>query len=184
MNNAMTISATEPQADLFIIRMAVLLHDMCDSKFNGGDDEKGFAVVEDYLASLPLDSKPAADIMFIIRNMSFKHSFGQPVEKSIEFQIVQDADRLDAIGATGIARTFSYGGHKGTPFYDDNPPQSYSDSESYKNTKSSTINHFYEKLLLLKDLMNTIKGRELAEGRHAYMVEFLKQFDSERKGLL
>jgi len=115
--------------------------------------------------------------------MSFRHSFGQNSNQTLEFRIVQDADRLDAIGAIGIARAFSYGGFRNRPFYDDSiPPMHFSSSAEYTKSQSPTINHFYEKLLLLKDKLHTDAAKKIAEQRHDFMYAFLKQFDAEKEG--
>jgi len=182
MKNAIQIARTEPQANLLVVKLAVFLHDMADSKLN--EESEGLRAIETFLSEQQADKRTIDEVMYIIKNMSFKHSFGNEINKSIEFQIVQDADRLDAIGAMGIARAFSYGGHKKRPFYDESEPQRFTSTETYTKAESSTINHFYEKLLLLKDMMNTRKGKELAEERHRFMLAFLKQFDAERNGLL
>lgn len=179
LKNAETIASKTSGANIFIIRMSVLLHDVPDSKFFDGDEEKGFMILEEYLGGLNIDEDVKDKIVYIIRNMSFKHSFAFSGDKDIDFQIVQDADRLDAIGAIGIARAFSYGGFKGRPFYDRSTPQIFSDGGTYSHSNSSTINHFYEKLLLLKDMMNTDTARTIAERRHNFMVSFLDEFNDE-----
>ena len=180
--NALLI-AEEEECDLTVVKLAALLHDIADSKFNHGDDTIGPKLIHKFLTENNLDSDLVDKIIYIVENMSFKHSFHFDQEKSLEFQIVQDADRLDAIGAIGIARAFSYGGFKGHIFY--NPevkPQQFTDSEQYKKATTPTINHFYEKLLLLKDQMNTTEGKLLAEERHAFMLDFLEQFYNEWEG--
>ncbi|MDB5156450.1 MAG: hypothetical protein JWR50_1157 [Mucilaginibacter sp.] len=174
--NAKLIAQTE-QADLLTIELAALLHDIADSKFHNGDEEIGPKTAGNYLQSIDIDPDIIAHVQNIIRYMSFKSGFDKPVFHSPELAIVQDADRLDAIGAIGIARAFSYGGFKGREIY--NPeikPDLNMSKEAYKNTTAPTINHFYEKLLLLKDKMNTETGKKLAQQRHTFMEDYLKQF--------
>jgi uncharacterized protein len=171
-------------AKLMVVELAALLHDIADSKFHDGDENKGPLMAINFLRENQLDEATIADIEFIIRHMSFKNSFEFKGAKSLEFQIVEDADRLDALGAIGIARAFSYGGYKLRPFYDPEiPPAEFTDGESYKSTASPTINHFYEKLLLLKNLMNTPQAKIMAEKRHHFMQLFLEQFFNEWEGL-
>lgn len=178
-SNAKNIAETE-DADLLIVELAALLHDIADPKFHDGDEEKGPAIARDFLTGLNLDGSIITHVQNIIRYMSFKSSFDAPVFTSIEMQIVQDADRLDAMGAIGIARAFNYGGHKGRAIYDPAvPPQAYADKAAYKSSTAPTINHFYEKLLLLKDKMNTQTGIRLAQQRHNFMLVYLDQFYKE-----
>ena len=180
--NAMNI-AHESSCKLHIVQLAALLHDIADAKFFNGDEDEGPERARNFLAKHALRQDDIDHIIQIIRNISFRHSFGEKKFDSEELRIVQDADRLDAIGAIGIARAFSYGGHKGRPFYDDQvAPENHLSTESYKSSTAPTINHFYEKLLLLKDMMQTVKGKQMAEQRHAFMLDFLAQFDAERKG--
>lgn len=180
--NALTI-ARETNCNIQIVQLGALLHDIADAKFYHGNEEEGPIRARKFLEENQFPDADVEHLIQIIRNISFRHSFQKKRFNSIELQIVQDADRLDAIGAIGIARAFSYGGHKGRPFYDDNiAPQHHLDTESYTNSTAPTINHFYEKLLLLKDMMQTAKGKKMAEERHAFMLSFLKQFDLERKG--
>jgi len=179
--NAKLIAQTE-QADQLTIELAALLHDIADSKFHNGDEEIGPKTAGDYLQSINIDPDVILHVQNIIRYMSFKSGFDKPVFHSPELAIVQDADRLDAIGAIGIARAFSYGGFKGREIY--NPeikPDLNMSKEAYKNTTAPTINHFYEKLLLLKDKMNTETGKKLAQQRHAFMENYLEQFYFECK---
>lgn len=178
-NNAKLIAQTE-QADLLTIELAALLHDIADSKFNNGDEEIGPRIAGDFLRSINIDEMVVVHVQQIIRHMSFKSSFDKAVFTSKELQIVQDADRLDAIGAIGIARAFNYGGFKGREIY--NPqikPDLNLSKDAYKNSTAPTINHFYEKLLLLKDKMNTDTGKQLAAQRHQFMEDYLKQFYQE-----
>lgn len=170
----------EGAGDLLTIELAALLHDISDAKFNGGDDELGSRLAFDFLVKEGLDQERLEHIQDIIRHVSFKGGFPQDHIKSIEFQIVQDADRLDAIGAIGIARAFNYGGFKNRPIHDPQKGlQTYKDSKAYHKSDAPTINHFYEKLLKLKDLMNTKSGKQMAEERHQYMLAFLDQFYNE-----
>ncbi|MDP9081380.1 MAG: HD domain-containing protein [Bacteroidota bacterium] len=177
--NAKLIAQAE-QADLLTVELAALLHDIADSKFNNGDEEIGPKLAGDFLESINVDNETILHVQQIIRNISFKSGFDKSTFKSIELDIVQDADRLDALGAIGIARAFNYGGFKGREIY--NPeiePNLTMTKEEYKNTNAPSINHFYEKLLLLKDKMNTATGKKLAEQRHDFMLGYLDQFYSE-----
>jgi uncharacterized protein len=179
LNTARLIVKTE-NADALIVELAALLHDIADSKFNNGDEELGPRLAGEFLTAQGLDTERIVHVQQIMRHMSFKASFDAKTFSSPEMEVVQDADRLDAIGAIGIARAFTYGGHKNHELY--NPaikPNLTMSREEYKNTKAPTINHFYEKLLLLKDKMNTETGKRLAEQRHQYMLGFLQQFYAE-----
>jgi len=179
--NAKLIAQTE-KADPLIVELAALLHDIADSKFHNGDEEIGPRTAGNYLLSQDVDAATIEHVQQIIRHMSFKSSFDKQIFYSPELAIVQDADRLDAIGAIGIARAFNYGGFKGREIY--NPeiePNLNMSKEEYKNSPAPSINHFYEKLLLLKDKMNTPTGRQLAEQRHQFMVAYLQQFYLECK---
>jgi uncharacterized protein len=170
----------EGEGDLLTIELAALLHDISDAKFNGGDEEKGSRMAHDFLLGNQVEAELAGHIETIIQHVSFKGGFPQDQINSIEFQIVQDADRLDAMGAIGIARAFNYGGFKNRPIHDPSILlQEYHDSGSYHKSDAPTINHFYEKLLKLKDLMNTRTGKELALERHNYMLLFLETFYRE-----
>jgi uncharacterized protein len=178
--NAKKIADAEKDADLLIVELAALLHDIADSKFHGGDEEIGPATAGKFLRELGLDEALIVHVQQIIRHISFKAGFDQKTFHSKELEIVQDADRLDAIGAIGVARTFSYGGFKGREIY--NPeiaPNLNMTKEEYKNSATPSVNHFYEKLLLLKDKMNTATGKKLAEQRHHFMEAYLQQFYSE-----
>jgi uncharacterized protein len=180
---AMHINAIE-KADAQIITYASLLHDIADSKFNNGNEEIGPKIAGDFLASIAVDATIIAEVQQIIKNMSFKTSFEQVHYCSKEMDIVQDADRLDAMGAIGIARAFTYGGYKNREMYNPAiPPNLQMSKEEYKNTTAPTINHFYEKLLLLKDLMKTETGKQLAQERHRFMLIYLEQFYCEWEGL-
>ena len=180
--NAMLI-AREENCDMELVQLAALLHDIADSKFHGGDEEIGPRTATNWLRSqnYPLDRIDR--ITSIIRAISYKGGSNVHEDHSIEFHIVQDADRLDAIGAIGIARTFNYGGFKNRAIYDPSiAPNLNMTKEEYKKSTAPTINHFYEKLLLLKDLMNTESGKRIAEQRHQYMEGFLTQFYNEWNG--
>lgn len=180
---AITINTIE-KADPLIVTLAALLHDIADSKFNGGDEEIGPQVAGNFLHGIGVSDEVIHPVKQIIKNLSFKASFGEITYQSKELDVVQDADRLDAIGAIGIARAFTYGGFKNRPLYDPAvPPNLKMDKEQYKNNIAPTINHFYEKLLLLKDAMKTDAGRKMAEQRHHFMMRYLDQFYSEWEGV-
>ena len=173
------ISKTE-ECNEEVVAFAALLHDIADPKFHDGDEILALRISEDFLKSIDVDETIINQVLFIIKNISFKNRNENLGEKPIELQIVQDADRLDAIGAIGIARTFNFGGYKNNLMYHpDIPPKLNMTKEEYKKSEGTTINHFYEKLLLLKDLMNTEKGKEMAEERHNFMLKFLEQFYRE-----
>lgn len=178
-HNAQKINATE-QGDSLVVALAALLHDIADPKFNNGDEEIGPRIAGDFLSSLVLDEQLILHVQQIIRNLSYKASLGLVTFQSKELDIVQDADRLDAIGAIGIARAFTYGGYKNRVLYDPEiKPNLSMTKEEYKNSTAPTINHFYEKLLLLKDLMKTREGKRMAGERHEFMLTYLEQFYSE-----
>lgn len=181
--NAKTIALTE-NVNVLVVELAALLHDIADSKFYDGDENIGPNKAQHFLTDIGVPTDVIEHVVNIIRHMSFKHTFGDVEFSSREMLVLQDADRLDAIGAIGIARTFNYGGFKNRLIYHpDIKPQNYADIASYKNTTAPTINHFYEKLLLLKDSMNTKTGKQLAENRHAFMEQFLVQFYKEWEGV-
>ncbi len=170
--------AEQEGANLFIVEMASLLHDMDDWKFR--DLDKTSTIIEDFLCSIGVDEESRTHITMIVETMSFKGGVEDSSQSTIEGMIVQDADRLDAIGAIGIARTFAYGGHKNQPLY--NPyiePYLFHSLEQVKKADNHTINHFYEKLLKLKDLMNTKTAKEIAVRRHQFMQQFLVEFYGE-----
>ena len=180
--NAKLIASGE-ECDLEVVELAALLHDIADSKFHGGDEEIGPKKAREYLTTAGIEQRKIDHIVAIIENVSFKGGHNARNHSSIELDIVQDADRLDAIGAIGIARTFNYGGFKNRTIYDPAiAPNLNMTKEEYKKSAAPTINHFYEKLLLLKDLMNTVSGKRIAEQRHQYMEGFLDQFYSEWNG--
>lgn len=183
-NNAKLILKTEPEADGCVVELSALLHDIADSKFHGGNEYIGPEIAGSFLAELDVAPDVIQHVKDIILNMSFKASLGRVTFRSREMDIVQDADRLDAIGAIGIARAFAYGGFKNRALFDpEESPREFRDKEDYKNSASPTINHFYEKLLLLKDQMNTRSAREIAGSRHQYMLKYLEQFYGEWEGL-
>lgn len=180
--NALLIAKTET-CDLTVVALGALLHDIADSKFHNGDESIGPRIAREFLESQQADQSVIAHVIEIIENISFKGGNFAKSFHSIELDIVQDADRLDAIGAIGIARCFNYGGFKNRALYNPEiPPQLHMDKETYKASTSPTINHFYEKLLLLKDRMNTKTGKKIARERHEYMQDFLAQFYAEWNG--
>jgi len=181
--NTLLIAKSEP-VDILIVSLAALLHDIADPKFHQGDESIGPKKAREFLLENNVDSKVIEHVTQIIKNMSFKNSLDPDASfSSQEMEVVQDADRLDAIGAIGIARCFNYGGYKDRPLYDPeiNPNLKMTKSE-YKASEAPTINHFYEKLLLLKDKMNTKTGRRIAKKRHKFMELYLKQFYVEWEG--
>jgi uncharacterized protein len=181
--NAQYINQFE-HGDAFIIDLAALLHDIADAKFFNGDENVGPAIAKEYLNTNLIDFRVIEQVGRIIENMSFRKSLGLVDFQSQELDIVQDADRLDAIGAIGIARAFTYGGYKNRELYNPEiPPLSSISQEEYKKSTGPTINHFYEKLLLLKDKMKTRTGKRLAEERHYFMEKYLDQFYKEWNGL-
>lgn len=180
--NTLLLLQTE-KADKPTALLGALLHDIADSKFHNGDETIGPKKARTFLNSIGIEPKTIDEVVFIIENISFKGGNFEKKFHSKELEVVQDADRLDAIGAIGIARTFNYGGFKNNPIYDpDLSPKVNMTKEEYKMNKGTTINHFYEKLLLLKDRMNTETGKKLAHQRHKYMEGFLKQFFDEWEG--
>jgi len=175
--------AKDEKVDVLVVSLAALLHDIADAKFNDGNETIGPKLAEDFLGALQVKKKIITHVSKIIKNISFKNSLakkrGRPFN-SKELQVVRDADRLDAMGAIGVARAFNYGGFKNRELY--NPeiaPNLKMTKEEYKKSTAPTINHFYEKLLLLKDKMHTETGRKLAEERHQFMLTYLKQFYKE-----
>ncbi|WP_257657489.1 HD domain-containing protein [Parapedobacter lycopersici] len=181
-NNVKYLLTREP-ADTLVCELAALLHDIADSKFHGGDETLGPRIAGEYLNGIGVDENRVKHVQEIILNMSYKASLGHVTFHSPELAIVQDADRLDAIGAIGIARAFHYGGFKNRELYNPGiPPVTQQNRESYKNSTAPTLNHFHEKLLLLKDKMNTDTARELAASRHAFMEQYLAQFHAEWAG--
>lgn len=180
--NALLINQAE-KGDELIVALAALLHDIADPKFNDGDEEIGPKMAGDFLTELGLSPAQILHVQQIIRNLSYKASLGTITFQSRELDIVQDADRLDAIGAIGIARAFTYGGYKNRVLYDPEiAPDLNMSKEVYKNSTAPTINHFYEKLLRLKDLMKTNTGKEIAAQRHDFMLVYLDHFYKEWGG--
>jgi uncharacterized protein len=180
--NAILI-AQEEACDLTVVKLGALLHDIADSKFHDGDESVGPKTARAFLESENVDEETIVHVINIIENISYKGGNFEKKFNSKELEIVQDADRLDALGAIGIARCFNYGGFKNRALY--NPaiaPKPNMSKEEYKNSESPTLNHFYEKLLLLKDKMNTETGKKIAQERHQYMENFLSQFYAEWDG--
>lgn len=180
--NALFIANGEV-CDETVVKLGALLHDIADSKFHNGDETIGPKIAQEFLESENVDEPTIQHVINIIENISFKGGNTEKTFSSIELDIVQDADRLDAIGAIGIARAFNYGGFKSRPLHNPNiAPKLHMSKEEYKNSEAPTINHFYEKLLLLKDKMNTETGKKIAQERHRYMEGFLSQFYAEWDG--
>ena len=175
--------ATKENVDVLIVELGALLHDIADSKFHEGDETLGPRNARNFLESLDVEEKTIQHIENIISNISFQGGNHEQEFRSKELDCLQDADRLDAMGAIGIARTFNYGGHKGHELY--NPeikPNLNMSKEEYKRSRAPTLNHFYEKLLLLKNRMNTSTGRKIAYERHNYMEDYLNRFYKEWNG--
>jgi uncharacterized protein len=180
-----SIAKKEKAADMLVVELAALLHDIADWKFHNGDEEAGPKAARKWLEKLSLDENTIERVVYIVRYISFKGGVNRHSMETLEGRIVQDADRLDAIGAIGVARVFAFGGSLNRPIHDPNEsPKAYDNFEMFKKnlTKGSSINHFYEKLLLLKDRMNTKTGKAMAEHRHKYMEQFLDEFYSEWEG--
>jgi uncharacterized protein len=180
--NALLIAEGE-DCDVTVVKLGALLHDIADSKFHNGDESVGPKTARTFLESQNVTEETILHVIAIIENISFKGGNFEQQFRSKELEIVQDADRLDALGSIGIARTFNYGGFKNRTLY--NPeiaPKLSQSKEEYKKSDSPTINHFYEKLLLLKDKMNTDTGKKIAKKRHDFMVHFLAQFYAEWDG--
>ena len=170
----------EEEADLYVVELASLLHDIADYKFHGGDEALGPKLAEELLQKFNVESGVISQVKEIVSVISFKGANAENKVKTLEGMCVQDADRLDAIGAVGVARAFAFAGAKGNPIYDpDIPPNVDQSEDEYKKTDHSAINHFYEKLLLIKDRLNTKAARRMAEIRHYYMEQFLGQFLKE-----
>ncbi|WP_445733419.1 HD domain-containing protein [Mariniflexile sp.] len=181
-NNALLISKNEA-VDMFIVSLGALLHDIADSKFHNGDETVGPQMARKFLYEHNVDSKTIEHVVTIIENISFKGGHELQKFRSPELDVVQDADRLDAMGAIGIARCFNYGGFRNRTLYNpDIKPNLNMSKDEYKTSTAPTINHFYEKLLLLKDKMNTKTGTKIALERHQYMERFLEQFYAEWEG--
>jgi uncharacterized protein len=171
--------ASREGADCYIVQLAALLHDIGDFKFTG-DEEIGAKMAAEWLSSVGVEVAVVSAVKDIIRGLSFVGAGVPEVDLSLEGMCVQDADRLDALGAIGIARTFAYGGYARRPIHDPGvPPVIHDTAESYRTSVGTTINHFHEKLLLLRDRMRTRTGQEMAVARHEYMVDFLQQFEMD-----
>ncbi len=180
--NAKLIAASE-DINIFIVELGVLLHDIADAKFYDGDENIGPEKARNLLGKFSVKTEIIDHVEDIIRNISFKGGNNSTNLYSPELAVVRDADRLDAMGAIGIARAFNYGGFKNREIYNPSiPPDLKMDKDSYRKSQAPTINHFYEKLLILKDKMHTATGKKLAEDRHAFMVKYLEQFYLEWEG--
>jgi uncharacterized protein len=180
--NALSIARHEVCNET-VVKLGALLHDIADSKFNNGDEAIGPETARAFLESEGVEEEIVSHVIKIIQNISYKGGNFEKEFSSVELDVVQDADRLDALGAIGIARTFNYGGFKNRALYDPNiAPNLKMTKEEYKNSKSPTFNHFYEKLLLLKDKMNTPTGKQIALERHRFMETFIAQFYAEWDG--
>lgn len=180
--NALLIAEGE-DCDVTVVKLGALLHDIADSKFHNGNESVGPKTARTFLEAQNVTEETILHVIAIIENISFKGGNFEQQFRSKELEIVQDADRLDALGAIGIARTFNYGGFKNRTLY--NPeiaPNLSMTKEEYKKSDAPTINHFYEKLLLLKDKMNTDTGKKIAKKRHDFMIHFLAQFYAEWEG--
>lgn len=180
--NALLIAEGE-ECDITVVQLGALLHDIADSKFHDGDEKVGPKVAREFLKSQSVSEAIILHVIAIIENISFKGGNFEKTFHSKELEIVQDADRLDALGAIGIARTFNYGGFKNRTLY--NPeilPNLNMSKEEYKKSEAPTLNHFYEKLLLLAAKMNTETGKKIAQERHRFMEVFLEQFYAEWNG--
>lgn len=163
-----------------VLQLGALLHDIADPKFHNGDETLALKISQEFMESQNVSSEIIEKVLFIIQNISFKNRGEVPANLPLELKIVQDADRLDAIGAIGIARTFNFGGFKNNlMFHPEIPPKLSMSKEEYKKNEGTTINHFYEKLLLLKDLMNTETAKKIASERHDFMLKFLEEFYKE-----
>ena len=175
--------AAHEQVNITVVELAALLHDIADAKFHQGNEELGPQKAKQFLQQLKVEEDIIDHVENIIRNISFKGGNFTATFSSPELMVVQDADRLDALGAIGIARAFNYGGFKNRPLYDPAvTPNLSMDKETYKKSTAPTINHFYEKLLLLKDRMNTATGKKMAAERHAFMEKYLEHFYAEWNG--
>ena len=172
--------AEKEGGNLEVIELSALLHDIADPKFHNGDETLALKISKDFLEEIHVNAELIEQVLFVIKNISFKNRAEAPENPPLELQIVQDADRLDAIGAIGIARTFNFGGFKNNLMYHPEiKPNLGMNKEEYKKSNGTTINHFYEKLLLLKDLMNTETGKKIASERHDFMLQFLDEFYKE-----
>lgn len=181
---ALHIAGAERGADKLVVQLAALMHDISDWKFNGGDESAGPRLAEEWLHSQGADTSTVERVCMAMESVTFRGIGVSVVPSTLEGKIVQDADRLDAIGAIGIARAFAYGGRAGREIFNPSEkPQLHRSFEEYRKSRSNTINHFHEKLLL-RDIMNTDTGRKLAQSRHDFMVEYLNRFSMEWDGKL
>lgn len=172
--------AEKENCNLLVVELSCLLHDIADPKFHNGDETLALKISQEFLENHSVSEEIIEQVLFIIKNISFKNRKEAPQNLPVELKIVQDADRLDAIGAIGIARTFNFGGFKNNLMYDPEiKPNINQSKEEYKKSDGTTINHFYEKLLLLKDLMNTETAKKIASERHDFMLKFLDEFYRE-----
>ena len=172
--------AEQEGGNLEVIELSALLHDIADPKFHNGDETLALKISQNFLEEIHVNAKLIEQVLFVIKNISFKNRAEAPENPPLELQIVQDADRLDAIGAIGIARTFNFGGFKNNLMYHPEiKPNLGMNKEEYKKSNGTTINHFYEKLLLLKNLMNTETAKKIASERHDFMLQFLDEFYKE-----
>ena len=172
--------AEKEGGNLEVIELSALLHDIADPKFHNGDETLALKISQNFLEEIHVEGELIEQVLFVIKNISFKNRAEAPENHPLELQIVQDADRLDAIGAIGIARTFNFGGFKNNLMYHPEiKPNLGMNKEEYKKSNGTTINHFYEKLLLLKDLMNTETAKKIASERHNFMLQFLDEFYKE-----
>ncbi len=180
--SAKKIAETE-NVNLLVVELGALLHDIADAKFHDGDEELGPKTATAFMQEINVDQETIQHVVQIIKHISFKGGKEAQTFTSLELSVVQDADRLDALGAIGIARTFNYGGYKNREIFNPNiPPNLAMTKEEYKKSDAPSINHFYEKLLLLKDLMNTETGKQMAKQRHVFMEQYLAQFYQEWNG--
>lgn len=178
-----TIARKEGDVDLFVVEMGALIHDIADHKFHDGDEKIGEIKAMEFLQQFDIEANVIEKIVNIVREISYKGAALKTPMSSKEGEIVQDADRLDAMGAIGIARTFAYGGSRNRPIYHpDIKPVCHTSFAAYKTSTAPTLNHFYEKLLLLKDRMNTQSGKEMAQRRHLFLESFLMEFYKDWEG--
>lgn len=181
-NLSKRLSQSEP-VNIFVVELAALLHDIADHKFHGGDETIGPKVAREWLERLQIDEPVVLHVTEIVKDLSFKGAEVHTPMRTLEGKIVQDADRLDAMGAIGIARAFAYGGFRNRELYNPNQsPTLHNSFDAYKNDKGHTINHFYEKLFLLKDRLNTDAAKQIAENRHQFMKKYVQRFLDEWNG--
>ncbi|GAA5225085.1 HD domain-containing protein [Membranihabitans marinus] len=172
--------ADREQYQNIAVDLGALLHDIADAKFHNGNEDIAIEKTSTFLSSIDVAPSVREEVLYIIKNISYRSSLERDIDKSMALQIVQDADRLDAIGAIGIARAFNYGGYRNRPLYDPRIPiVRHQSKEEYRGSTAPTIHHFYDKLLRLKDQMNTETGRLLAEERHVFLEQYLDQFFRE-----